>query len=158
MMYKSAIIRYRFRSDYSHTGNQKKPEIFNSRRNLESLTRKFIKILEEIKKKNLTIEEGIKTMIIKKLSEITNQIDILLHYFSEQNHYGDIKYMKFIICLAQQVFLVKKSLNAQFSNFYEELIIHYEDLETELKGIITHKSIKKRKLQQIKESEVMLKS
>ena len=73
---------------------------------------------------------------MNELSRISRKLSILLHYFSEEDLHGHPKFLKFSVVLAQHLCLVKKCLNAQFSEFFEELEINYNNLEEEIEELI----------------------
>ena len=159
--YQSEVIRYRFRSSTNLIENTN-TKFFIQKQKLESLSNEFIIILKNLKKPTQTIEEGIHSLFfdndkttIKNLSEITEKISILLHYFSEENiHYHPI-FLKFITVLAQEIYSVKKCLNAEFSEFYEELEMNYYDLEGEME-ILLQKVPNKKTKKAIKQLEERL--
>jgi hypothetical protein len=80
---------------------------------------------------------------LNKLSELTEKIFMLLHYFSEESLHTHPKFIKYSVTLGQHLCLVKKCLNAQFSEFFEELKINYNNLEVELEDLIEVTPIKK---------------
>ncbi|GAJ14404.1 unnamed protein product, partial [marine sediment metagenome] len=98
---------------------------YTQKQEIESLTREFMSLLRKIKKNGLSLEQGIQSLFfdnckspLNKLSEITKKLSMLLHYFSEVSLHNHPTFLKFIVVLAQNIFLVKKCLNAQFSEFY----------------------------------------
>jgi len=128
---------------------------------LKQLTKKQIKVLKNGtgSKPNIVnkaIMEGIDEIGIQslffdncktsiyKLTEITEKLSMLLHYFSEESLHTHPKFLKFSVTLAQHLCLVKKCLNARFSEFFEELEINYNNLEVELEDLIEVTPIKKK--------------
>ena len=141
--YKAEIIRYRFRSSPSLAEKDINTAAYNQKQEIESLTREFMSLLKKIKKNGLSLEQGIQSLFfenykasISKLSVITEKLSMLLHYFSEASLHDHPRFLKFIVVLAQSIFLVKKYLNAQFSEFYGELEINYHSLEGELEILL----------------------
>jgi len=141
--YKAEVIRYRFRPNPNLTENNTNSTVYTKKQEIESLTHKFIILLKKFKKNGLTLEQGIQSFFfdncktpLNKLSEITEKLFILLHYFSEESLHCHPKFLKFIVILAQNIFLVKKCLNSQFSEFYKELEINYSGLERELERLL----------------------
>lgn len=137
--YQSEVTRYRFQSSSNVVENILKTKFFIQKQKIESLTNEFIILLKKLKTSAHTIEEGIQSLFfgndktrIYQLSGITEKLLILIHYFSEEDIHNNPRFLKFITLLAQNICLVKKCLNAQFSDFYEELGINYHDLEKEL--------------------------
>ena len=132
--YKAEVIRYRFRPSPHLAENDTNTKFFTRKQEIESLTREFITMLKKLKKPTKTIEEGIRSLFFfndkahfNKLSAITEKLSMLLHYFSEENIHDRPKFLRFNVILAQHLCLVKKCLNAQFSEFYGELEINYNN-------------------------------
>jgi len=130
---------------------------------MESLTREFIILLKKFKKNGQTLEQGIQSLFfannktpLNKLSGITEKLSTLLHYFSEESLHTRPKFLKFNVMLAQSICLVKKCVFAQFTQFFEELEINYNNLEVELEDLIEVTPIKKK--QSIKQREERLTS
>ena len=141
--YQAEVIRYRFRPSSNLAENNTKTKFFSRKKETESLTHEFIILLKKLKKPHQTLEEGIRSLFFNKektllneLSRISRKLSILLHYFSEENLHDHPKFLKFNVILAQHLCLVKKCLSAQFSEFFEELEINYNNLEEELEKLI----------------------
>ena len=81
---------------------------------------------------------------------------MLLHYFSEENIHDHPKFLRFNVILAQHLCLVKKCLNAQFSEYYGELEINYNNLEGELEDLIEITPIKKQHIKKQLEEKLTL--
>lgn len=141
--FQAEVIKYRFHSNSKPTENYK-DKIFSSRKKETiSLTPKFIGMIKRLNTNSQTLEEGIQSLLFnkkivlyKKLSQITEKLFLLLHYFSEVNLHNHPKYLKFIVTLAQHLCFVTKCLNVQFSEFFEELEINYKNLEKELEKLL----------------------
>ena len=141
--YKTEVIRYRFRPSPSLAEKDINTISYTQKQEIESLTRDFMSLLRKIKKNGLSFEQGIQSLFfdnckspLNKLSENIKKLSMLLHYFSEGSLHNHPTFLKFIVVLAQNIFLVKKCLNAQFSEFYRELEINYKGLEGELELIL----------------------
>jgi hypothetical protein len=150
--YKAEVIRYRFQPTPNHAENDTNTKFFSRKQEVESLTREFIILLKKIKKNGQTLEQGIQSLLFNnyktqliKISEISEKLSILLHYFSEESIHDHPKFLKFNVILAQNICLVKKCLYAQFNEFFEELKINYNNLEGELEGLIETTLIKQKK-------------
>ena len=150
--YKAEVIRYRFRPSPNHAENDTNTKFFSRKQEIESQTREFIILLKKIKKNGQTLEQGIQSLFfnnyktpLNKISEISEKLSILLHYFSEESIHDHPKLLKFNVILAQNICLVKKCLYAQFSEFFEELEIYYKNLEGELEDLIETTLIKQKK-------------
>ena len=151
--YKTEVIRYRFRSIPNLAENDINIKYYSRKQETESLTREFIILLKKFKKNGQTLEQGIQSLFfddnktpLNKLSVITEKLSTLLHYFSEESLHTHPKFLKFIVILAQNIFLVKKCVFAQFNEFFEELEINYKNLEGELEDLIEVTPIKKKQL------------
>ncbi len=157
--YKAEVIRYRFRPSPNLAENDTNTKYLSRKQEIESLTHEFIIFLKKFKKNGQTLEQGIQTLFfdnnktrLNKLSEISEKLFILLHYFSEESIHDHPKFLKFNVILAQNICLVKKCLNAQFSEFFEELEINYNNLEGELEDLIeTTLNKQKKSLKQLEE-------
>ena len=141
--YKAEVIRYRFRSNLSTTENDTSTKFLTQKQKIESFSYEFIAMLKKIKKNGQTLEQGIRSLYfennklqISKLSVITEKLSMLIHYFSEESIHNHPKFLKFIVILAQDICLVKKYIYAQFSEYYEELELNYNNLEGELEILL----------------------
>ena len=141
--YRTEVIRYRFRSTPILAENDTNTKYYSRKQKIESLTREFIILLKKLKKNGQTLEQGIQALffdnnktLLNKLSEITEKLSTLLHYFSEESLHAHPKFLKFSVTLAQHLCLVKKCLNERFSEFFEELDINYYGLEGELDTLL----------------------
>ena len=141
--YQAQVIRYRFRSNIFPAENDTTAKFFTQKQKIESLTREFISLLKKFKKNGQTIEQGIQSLYfennkfqISKLSAITEKLFMLIHHFSEESIQNHPNFLRFIAILAQDICLVKKYLYAQFSKFYEELELNYNNLEGELEILV----------------------
>ncbi|MBA7695495.1 MAG: hypothetical protein CEE42_09605 [Promethearchaeota archaeon Loki_b31] len=149
--YKAEVIRYRFRISSNLAENFTNTKFISRKKEIESLTHDFITLLKRLKKPTQTLEEGIRSLFFNndkacfnKLSAITEKLSMLLHYFSEESLHNHPKFLKFSVILVQHLCLMKKCLNAQFSEFFEELEINYNNLEEELEDLIEITPIKKK--------------
>lgn len=157
--YKSEVIKYRYRSTLLSIVNHANTTFLSQKQKTEALTRIFIEMLKKINETAQTLEQGIQNLFflnnstrLKKLSKISEQLFILIHYFSEESLHRHPKFLKFIAILAQEICLVKKCLNAQFCEFFEELGTNYNNLEKELTRLIpnqisSQKVMKEKKLE-----------
>ena len=151
--YKMEVVRYRFRSNLSPTENCTNTNVFDQKQKIESLSLEFLTMLKKMKKINQTLEQAIRSLFfkdnksqLKKLSEISEQLFILIHFFSEESLHSHPKFLKFIVILTQDICLVKKCLYVQFSEFFEELEINYKSLEGELNILLEKTPVEKKKL------------
>jgi hypothetical protein len=148
--YKTEVIRYRFRSNLFPAKNCANTKFFSQKQKIESLTLKYITMLNNLKKNTQTLEQGIRSLFfgnnkiqLKNISEITEKLFMLLHYFSEESLHDHPKFLKFNVTLAKNICLVKKCLCAQFSEFFEELEINYNSLEGELNILLDKTPVEK---------------
>ena len=141
--YKMAALRYRFRTDPFLAENYIDTKFIDQKQEVEALTHEFTTILKKLKSSTQPLEVGTRSLFfntnnehIRKLSETTEKLFIIIHRLSEENIQDHPKFLKFVIVLAKNICLVKKILSAQFSQFYSELEINYHDLEGELGNIL----------------------
>ena len=151
--YKMEVVRYRFRSNLSPTENCTNTNDFDQKQKIESLTLEFITILKKMKKIDQTLEHAIRSLFfednksqLKKISELSEQLFILIHFFSEESLHSHPKFLRFIVILAQDICLVNKCLYVQLSEFFEELEINYNSLEGELNILLEKTPVEKKKL------------
>jgi len=144
--YKTETIKYRFRSNENTSINQTNTKFLNLKQKFESLTLKFIILLRGIKETARTLEEGIQSLLfhseksrLKMLEEITDQIFVQIHYFSEENLHDHPVFLRLLVKLTQEACLVKKCIITQSSKFFEELGKNYFNLEKELNILIPYK-------------------
>jgi hypothetical protein len=144
--YKTETITYRFRSNENTSMNQTDTEFLNLKQKFESLALKFITLLRNFKETARTLEEGIQSLCfytektpLKKLEEITDQIFVQIHHFSEKNLHNHPLFLKILVKLTQEACFVRKCINAQFSKFFEELGKNYCNLEKELEILIPNR-------------------
>lgn len=161
--YKTEVIRYRFQTKPSFFEKDADTKFYHQKQEIQLLTRDFIALLKKIKNNKQTLEFGIRTLFfdnnktpLKKLIEITEKLSTLLHYFSEENLHLHPKFLKFNVILAQNLSLVKKCMNEQLYEFFEELETNYKNLEKELEDLIEAKSIKKSQLKKQREEKLTL--
>jgi len=151
--YKTEVIRYRFRSNSNSLENETTTKFLTQKQKVESTSHEFITLLKIVKKHGQTLEEGIRSLYyennkshIYKLSTLTEKLSILIHIFSEESIHDHPRFLKFIVVLVKNICLVKKCLHAQFSEFYGELEINYNNLEGELESLLEKKpSVKTKK-------------
>ena len=141
--FKTETMKYRFRSNENITIKHTVTTFFTAKQKFESLALKFITLLRRIKEKTGTLEEGIQSLYfqteksqLKQLEEITGQIFIQIHYFSEENLHDHPLFLKLLIKIVQEGCIAKKYIDIQFSKFYEELGANYLNLEKELDILI----------------------
>jgi hypothetical protein len=162
--YKVEVIRYRFRSTPNLTENDTNTKFYSRKQEIESITREFIILLKNLKKNGQTLEQGIQSLYfennklqISKLLVITEELSMLIHYFSEESIHNHPKFLKFIVILAQNICLVKKCVFSQFREFFEELEIYYNNLEGELEFLLeVTPNVKNRKLKKQLEERLTL--
>lgn len=139
--YKTQVIRYRFQSN--SISFETTTKFLTQKQKVESVAYEFITLLKKVKKHGQTLEEEIRSLYyendkshIYKLSTLTEKLSILIHIFSEESIYDHPRFLKFIVVLVKNICLVKKCLHAQFSEFYGELEINYNNLEGELESLL----------------------
>ena len=165
---KANTIRYRFCSNSSISAKLKDVKFYENKKQLELLALKFIKLLNKINGiSRRDLEEEIQFLfyqinikrnhsskfLLKELEDLTFQIFMKIHYFSEQDLFDHPSFLKTLIQIAIQVCKTRKNMNHAFSEFYAELGENYRNLEKEFISIVPEKVIKheKRKMKQLSE-------
>lgn len=165
--YKAEMIRYRFRanvpSDHFSNKISTNNKLYTQKREIESLSQDFITLLTNIKRNDTTLEQEIYYLHfnknpkkINKLSRLTEKISTLIHFFSEEGIYDRPKVLKFIVVLAQHACFVNMYLKAEFSAFYEELKMNYQNLEKELNDLLGEVSSVKNRITMKRREEGLL--
>ena len=144
--FKTETMKYRFRSNEKFTIKNINTNFLTAKHKFESLALKYITLLRRIKEDAGTLEEGIQSLYfkaeksrLKQLKEITGQIFIQIHYFSEESLHEHPLFLKLLIKFVQEGCMAKKYIDKQFSKFYEELNMNYFNLEKELDILIPNK-------------------
>ena len=168
---KTNMIRYRFRSNFNISAKLQDIKFYENKKQFESLALRFIKLLNKINGiSRRDIEEEIQILLyqitikqnqiskslLKELKDLTFQIFMKIHYFSEQDLYDHPLFLKFLIQLAIEACKTRKSMNHAFSEFYAELGENYHNLEKDLTSIVLEKRIKKVKREMKHLSEEMI--
>ena len=153
-------IRYRFRSNSNIFTKLQDAKFYENKKQFESLALRFIKLLNKINGVSTRdLEEEIQILfyqvaikrnqisrnLLKELEELTFQLFVKIHYFSEQDLYDNPSFLKTLIQIAKQACKTRKNMNHAFSEFYTELGENYHNLEKELISIVPEKVIKKEK-------------
>lgn len=141
--FKAEVIRVRFQSEHNFSENVVNVTFYSRKGEIEILSHNLINLLKRIKKEYQTLEEGIQSLYFEKNQLFTSKIldtveniSLLIHHFSEESIYHYPKFLKFIISLSKSICLIKKCLYWQFSDFYNELEINYDNLEREIESIL----------------------
>ena len=160
--YKTETIKYRFQSNNKTSINQTNTKFLNLKQKFESLALKFINFLRSIKETARTLEEGIQSLFfhpeksrLKMLEEITDQIFVQIHYFSEENLHDHPVFLRLLVKLTQEACLVKKCIITQSSKFFEELGKNYFNLEKELNILIPYNKPEEKIMKEKQHNEVL---
>lgn len=165
---KTNTIRYRFRSNSNISAKLQDVKFYENKKQFESLALRFIKLLSKIDGiSRRDIEEEIQILfyqvaikrnqisrnLLKELEELTVQLFMKIHYFSEQDLYDHPLFLKTLIQIAIEACKTRKNMNHIFSGFYTELEENYHNLKKELTSIVPEKGInkEKRKMKQLTE-------
>jgi len=165
---KTNTIRYRFSSNSNIHAKLKDVTFYENKKQFESLALRFIKLLNKINgisKRDIEAEIQIlfyhvtikrnhsSKFLLKELEDLTFQVFMKIHYFSEQDLYDHPSFLKTLIQIAIQVCKTRKNMNHAFSEFYAELGENYHNLEKEFISIVPEKVIKneKRKIKRLSE-------
>jgi len=160
--YKTETIKYRFQSNENTSINQINTKFLNLKQKFESLALKFIILLRSIKEPARALEEGIQSLLfhpektcLKMLEEITDQIFVQIHYFSEENLHNHPIFLRLLVKLTQEACLVKKCIIMQSSKFFEELGKNYFNLEKELNILIPYKKPEEKIMKEKQHNELL---
>ena len=160
--YKTETIKYRFRSNENISINQTNTKFLNLKQKFESLALRFIILLRSIKETARTLEEGIQSLLfhseksrLKMLEEITDQIFVQIHNFSEENLHDHPVFLRLLVKLTQEACLVKKCIITQSSKFFEELGKNYFNLEKELNILIPYNKPEEKIMKEKQHNEVL---
>ena len=168
---KTNMIRYRFRSNSNISAKLQDIKFYENKKQFESLALRFIKHLNKINGisrreleeeiQNLLYQVTIKRNLIsksllKELKDLTFQLFMKIHYFSEQDLYDHPLFLKSLIQLAIEACKTRKNMNHALSEFYAELGENYHNLEKELTSTIPEKGIKKEKMKMKQLSEELI--
>ena len=165
---KTNTIRYRFRSNSNIHTKVKDATFYENKKQFETLALRFIKLLNKINRiSRRDLEEEIQFLfyqvsikrnysskfLLKELEDLTFQIFMKIHYFSEQDLYDHPSFLKILIQIAIQACKTRKNMNHAFSEFYAELGENYHNLEKEFVSIVPEQVIKneKRKMKRLSE-------
>lgn len=165
---KTNMIRYRFRSNSNISAKLQDIKFYENKKQFKSLTLRFIKHLNKINGiSRRDLEEEIQILLyqvtikrnqiskslLQELEDLTLQLFMKIHFFSEQDLYDHPLFLKSLIQLAIEACKTRKIMNHASSGFYAELGENYHNLEKELTFLVPEKGIKKekRKMKQLSE-------
>ena len=168
---KTNMIRYRFRSNPNISAKLQDIKFYENKKQFESLALRFIKLLNKINGiSRRELEEEIQILLyqvtikrnliskslLKELRDLTFQLFMKIHYFSEQDLYNHPLFLKSLIQLAIEACKTRKNMNHALSEFYAELGANYHNLEKELTTLVPQKGIKKEKMNMKQLSEELI--
>jgi len=126
---KTNMIRYRFRSNSNISAKLQDIKFYKNKKQFESLALRFIKLLNKINRiSRRALEEEIQILLyqitikqnqiskslMKELTDLTFQIFMKIHYFSEQDLYDHPLFLKSLIQLAIEACKACKNMNHTF--------------------------------------------
>jgi len=167
---KTNTIQYRFRSNSNISVKLQEKTFHENKRQFESLALRLIRLINKINGiSRRTLVEEIQNLfdqvrqnmnsnsLLKELSDLTSQLFMKIHYFSEQDISDHPIFLKSLIQIAIEACKIRKSMNYAFSEFYDELGENYYNLEKEFTSIVPKKSVTKedRKMKQLSEELVL---
>jgi len=139
--YRAAIIYHRLCSNDVSYDNNAIVKLQGKKEKFESLALKFIKLLNKLKDYG-DVEDGYLYLLkfrnksnssfLKDLMNLTNQIFTFIHYFSEDNKFLRIPFLKVVMKVAQEASKTQMYLKEQQYEFYKELSENYKSLENEI--------------------------
>lgn len=166
---KTNTIQYRFRSNSNISVKLQDKKFHENKKQFEFLALRFIRLLNKINgiSRRTLVEEiqnlfdqvkqnKISNSFLKELGDLTSQLFMKIHYFSEQDISDHPIFLKSLIQIAIEACKIRKSMNHAFSEFYYELGENYLNLEKEFISIFPEKRITKenRKMKQLSEELV----
>ncbi len=139
--YRAVIIYQRLCSNavsHDHTAIVK---FKGKKEKFESLALKFIKLLNKLKDYG-DVKDGYQYLLkfrnksnssfLKDLMNLTNQLFTFIHYFSEDNKFLRIPFLKVVVRIAQEACKTQMYLKEQQFEFFKELSENYKSLENEI--------------------------
>lgn len=139
--YRAAIIYHRLCSNDVSYDNNAIVKLQGKKEEFESLALKFLKLLNKLKDYG-DVEDGYLFLLkfrnksnssfLKDLMNLTNQIFTFIHYFSEDNKFLRIPFLKVVMKIAQEACKTQMYLKEQQFEFYKELSENYKSLENEI--------------------------
>jgi len=139
--YRAAIIYHRLCSNDVSYDNNAIVKLQGKKEKFESLALKFIKLLNKLKDYG-DVEDGYLYLLkfrnesnssfLKDLMNLTNQIFTFIHYFSEDNKFLRIPFLKVVMKVAQEASKTQMYLKEQQYEFFKELSENYKSLENEI--------------------------
>ena len=141
MNYRAAIIYHRLCSNDVSYDSTAIVKLQGKKEKFESLALKFIKLLNKLKDYG-DVEDGYQYLLkfrnksnssfLKDLMNLTNQLFTFIHYFSEDNMFLRIPFLKVVMKIAQEACKTQMYLKEQQYEFYKELSENYKSLENEI--------------------------
>ncbi len=168
---KTNTIRCRFRSKSNISTKLQDTKFYENKKQFESLALRFIKLLNKINGiSRRDLEEEIQILLyqvsikqnqiskslLKELEDLTLQLFMKIHFFSEQDLYDHPLFLKSLIQLAIEACKTRKIMNHASSGFYAELGENYHNLEKDLTSIVPEIGSKNDKRKMKKHSEVLI--
>ncbi len=139
--YRAAIIYHRLCSNDVSYDNNAIVKLQGKKEEFEWLALKFLKLLNKLKDYG-DVEDGYLHLLkfrnksnsyfLKDLMNLTNQIFTYIHYFSEDNKFLRIPFLKVVMKIAQEACKTQMYLKKQQFEFFKELSENYKSLENEI--------------------------
>ncbi len=139
--YRASVIYHRLRSNEINNDSKGIVKFQAKKYKFESLALSYIKLLNKLKDNGITAKRfqyllyfrnNVNSSLLKDLVNLTNQLFILIHYFSEENMLLRPAFFKVIMKIAQEACKTRMYLNRQQFEFYEELCGDYKSIENEI--------------------------
>jgi len=139
--YRAAIIYHRLCSNDVSYDNNAIVKLQGKKEEFESLALKFLKLLNKLKDYG-DVEDGYLHLLkfrnksnssfLKDLMNLTNQLFTFIHYFSEDNQFLRMSFLKVVMKIAQEACKTQMYLKKQQFEFFKELSENYKSLENEI--------------------------
>lgn len=157
--YRAALIYHRLNHIEVKTDDQIYSKFQINKSKFESQALRFIKL-----SRNLTFCEDQyhnlskfrkmhNSSVLRDITRLTNQIFILLHFFSEENMLLRPSFFKVLMRIAQEACKIKMYRIKGHFDFYEELCKNYRSIEKEVSRLFLNSG--QQKLKKQKEGEII---
>ncbi len=142
MNYRAALIYHRLQSIELNIDNRAYSKFQINKSKFESLALRFIKLSRKLPFCEDQYHDILKfrkmhySSVLRDITHLTNQIFILMHYFSEKNMLLRSLFFKVLMRIAQETCKTRMYLIKGQYEFYEELCKNYKSMEKDVSSQI----------------------
>jgi len=139
--YRAVIIYQRLCSNDVSYNRSEIVKFQGKKEKFESLALKYIKLLNKLKDYGdgedgyqylLKFSNKSNSSFLKDLMNLNNQLFTFIHYFSEDNNFLRIPFLKVVVKIAQEACKTQMYLKKQQFEFFKELGENYKSIENEI--------------------------